>query len=79
MANPPTYEELIDLALQGKPAPENWRESLDLSGLPLSQRLLIERGGIRSEDARAPAPLVWKHNGIRGAISSSSRAYGATG
>ena len=57
MANPPTYEELIDLALQGKPAPENWRESLDLSGLPLSQRLLIERGAIRSEDTRAPAPL----------------------
>jgi hypothetical protein len=56
-ANPPTYEELIELAIQGKPAPENWRESLDQSGLPLSQRLLIERGRLRSEETRPPPPL----------------------
>ena len=55
MANPPTYEELIDLALQGKPAPDNWRESLDQYDIPLAERLLIESS--QPKDTRAPAPL----------------------
>ena len=55
MANPPTYEELIDLALQGKPAPDNWTDALDQYDIPLAERLLIESS--QPKDTRAPAPL----------------------
>ena len=40
MANPPTFEELIALAAQNRPPPENWRESL--TSLPRSHRAALE-------------------------------------